>query len=331
MTDNIYQNDIEELDESPETTDPEELNPLAEASDFPELEEQNVINGTSGVTALTEANLPTIQAKKINKTVTFSNEEVLLIGEVLNGINGIVAKSLSNRYLEIGELLIEKIYENDPGLIEGLELPEQSKEVEEKKKEIRARKHELFKQLTRDLRKQSEFNTELPAKTYLNNSIRLVIDNRLLKECEEYQELNISQKIELLPLSSKEEKIKFAKKITEEGLSVRATREEVREALPPIDMDILYQIKNVEKIDNIDNFIGNDLPQLISGITKFQPVKTACDKKLLHTEARIKSIEEELKNYQRDKAYLEKIKNHLEEISPTEVKKKVTRKPSPKH
>lgn len=330
MKDNFDPDELKELEEKPDNITPEELNPGLEAPDNPELEESNVMNGSSETTEQSESNLPAVQSKKEKKVVTFSNDEVLLIDEILKDINKIIDDGISKNYLDVGEVLIEKIYEYDMSLMEGMEPSEETKEVKEKKIEIRARKRELFKQLTDDLKKQSKFNEELPAKTYLNNSIRLVIDDLNLGGCEEYQKLNISLKIEILRIHSKEDKIEFAKKIVKEGLSVRVARGKVSDLLPASDKDIFFQIKNVGEITNIDDFMEKELPTLISGITKFKPVKSACDRKLDYTEARIKVVEQEIAAYKKNKTYLETIKARLEEMAPTEVVKKKAKKPSTK-
>lgn len=260
--------------------------------------------------------LTTTPSDSEKQVEVLSKEEIALISATINSIKVIFDKGATSTYTEIGTLIIEKIYDNKIDLIDLSKTPEQGK----------VHKQQIFKQLTRDITKQSKTGAVLPAKTFLYNSVKLVIDQKQLEECEEYKTLSISHKIELLPIGTKEEKIELVKEITQQNLSVRSTRELVYEKYQSTDQDIFYFIKNPDEISDLDTFIGEQLDQLVSDKSSIKSAKTACKKQLEHAEARIKSIEKEIARHQEHKTKLEALGKRLEEKAPAEADKKKKKK-----
>ena len=71
-------------------------------------------------------------------------------------------------------------------------------------------------------------------KTFLYNSIKIMLDKRLLKDSEgfnKYNQLSLSHKVELLSLKSPDEKVGWAEKSVENKWSVRELRKSVK---PPL-------------------------------------------------------------------------------------------------
>lgn len=250
-----------------------------------------------------ESNELTTQENKTAQAEVLSSDECVLISETIDSIKEIFDKCATNTYIEVGVLLLEKIYDNKIELIDFTDTPDKDK----------LNKQKIFKHLARDITSKSKTGESLPAKTFLYNSIKLVKDQVLLSDCEEYKSLSISHKIELLSVESKEEKINITQEISRERLSVRSTRELVYKENQAADQDIVYFIKNLDKIGDLEAFMGEQIDQLVSGNTKIKSAKTACSNQLKHANARIESIENEIEKHKKNINKLEVLLKYLEE------------------
>ena len=317
MNENIDPDEFQAPEVTPNLTDPEELNPGAETSDNPELEESNVINGSPDITKLGESNLPAVQSGKETKDEIFSESDFILINETIDSIKAIYEQTKTNMQIEIGTLIIEKIYDNNIELIDFSEEPSGE----------RVHKQQIFKQVINETNKQLEITAELPKKTWLYNSVRLVIDQRELEDYPGYRDLSISHKITLLSLETKEAKTQAIEEIAGKKLSVRETRKLVDEKKPAGAQDFKSLMKNLDTIKDLDDFLGNELKTLVPDNKAHKSATTICSKGTAHLEARITAIETEIETYKKHKIILEAITKRLKETAPPpDVKKKKSKK-----
>ena len=259
-----------------------------------------------------EGKLEVTQPNQELQTEVLSQEDVTLIADTIKSIKEIFDTEVTQTYTSIGNLLVEKIYDNKIELIDFSKNPDKSK----------GHKQDLFKQLTRDITQQTKTGAVLPAKTFLYNSIKLVIDQKQLEHCKEYKCLSISHKIELLSVENIEEKIALAQQISQEQLSVRSTRELVYEKQQATNQDLLYFIKNLDEINNFEEFVTQRLDQLVSDKSSIKSAKIACKKRLEHAEARITTIQKEIETHKEHKIKLEALAKQLEKKESSEATKK---------
>jgi len=159
-----------------------------------------------------------------------------LIGEIFED-------SASKTYESIGELVFENIFENSP---------ESAWEINEAT--TKDSKVKLFKQLEEEIAKRSG-DKVLPKKTWLYNSVNLVLDKRRLTdvpEFEKYNQLSISRKIELLSIKDLNKKIILINEIHDNKLSVRDTRNKIGQSSETKHVGLLTYIKNPFKITDVE-------------------------------------------------------------------------------
>lgn len=158
-------------------------------------------------------------------------------------IGEIFEDSASKTYESIGELVFENIFENSP---------ESAWEINEAT--TKDSKVKLFKQLEEEIAKRSG-DKVLPKKTWLYNSVNLVLDKRRLTdvpEFEKYNQLSISRKIELLSIKDLNKKIILINEIHDNKLSVRDTRNKIGQSSETKHVGLLTYIKNPFKITDVE-------------------------------------------------------------------------------
>ena len=186
--------------------------------------------------------------------------ETKLINETLDSIKTIYGKGYIETMLNVGKLILEKIYENDATCLN----PDQpiSGNVQNKVR--------LFKELARKSDKLYNEGKSFPGKTWLYNSVRLVAEQKLFSNNPDYERLSISHKIELLPIDDKNEKIKLSKLINSKKMSVRKTRAHVSNSVRRKhgDRSISYLIHNPDKIESEDSFFEDKITGMITTVKK---------------------------------------------------------------
>ncbi|MBV5329075.1 MAG: hypothetical protein JZU65_15850, partial [Chlorobium sp.] len=152
----------------------------------------------------------------------------------------------------------------------------------------------------------------LPQKTWLYNSVRLVVDQQLLKECKEYESISFSHKIALLPIGTKNEKIKIITEITQNNLSVRNTREIVDGIAKPARRDLVYFINNLEDVSDFEQLLASELDGLDSRDPIVKPALKAGQNKLTKINKEIEKYKKEIEDREQYKEMIGVIINRLE-------------------
>lgn len=237
--------------------------------------------------------------------IVLSGEEVKVIGEVIESIKDIYKESVENLMLKVGNLILDKIFQNETD----------SKHLARNSKTPKAL---LFKQLTDEIEKKYDKGESFPKKTWLYNSVRLVIDQNLLADCKEYQQLSDTHKITLMSIKTVEDKIEVAKIISNEKLSVSAARERISTDKKNKKKDIFFYINNPSMIEDLDDFIASTLADYLAEKKGYKPAVNKCS-------AKLEFIKEKIESYEKDKSKIETIYNALE--SATLNKKPTKSKP----
>lgn len=171
------------------------------------------------------------------------DEERSLIDKTIGQIKEIVNDAAVALMEKVGEVLITNFFDGNPELArEGINGSGQN-----------TSKAQVFRTFIETI--GSEGNQgKFAQKTWLYNSIKIVIDKRELENqpgYDKYKQLSISQKIELLPLQTPEEKIKLAQQAAENKWSVRQLREAMGEKLSAKPPSLLSLALHPEKIQDI--------------------------------------------------------------------------------
>ncbi|NTU73251.1 hypothetical protein HGB07_03725 [Candidatus Roizmanbacteria bacterium] len=240
-----------------------------------------------------------------HELVVLTKEDVLLVDSTIEEIKNIFDNKLTDIYIKIGTLIIKKIYNNDVNAIDFSKGP--------KKKD--ASKWAIFKSLTEEIDKRSEQGEELPKKTFLYNAVRLVQDQKKLAGSPEYAKISISHKIALLPIDDSEEKIKLAKQISAEKLSVRKLRDLIFGKDDQKEKSLLDFIKNPDEIENIAVFLDSKLESLVANNKIRKSAISKCSKRKDEIKKEVASM-----NVQIEK--LEALASRLELTEPKTNKKK---------
>jgi hypothetical protein len=156
-----------------------------------------------------------MQTLEKNEPEIQTPEEVALIDGTIEEIKSIFNNGVTDTYIKIGTLIVERIYKDK---IEDIDFSKGPKKRDKQK-------HLLFKTLAEEIYKRAEKGETLPQKTWLYNSVRLVKDSQLLQDCKGYNEISISHKIALLQLTKKSDKVDAVNEILQNNLSVRSVRE----------------------------------------------------------------------------------------------------------
>lgn len=240
-------------------------------------------------------------------------EEVALIDGTIESIRSIFNKGVTETYIEIGTLIVEKIYNNK------LDEIDFSKGPGRKNNE----KHLLFRRLAEEIDKRFENGEALPQKTWLYNSVRLVADQQLLRDCKEYEKLNISHKIALLRLNNKNEKIEIINRIVESNLSVRGTRDLLDKKPNREANDLKSIIDDIENIPLFEDLIMSEFDGLTSKDPSVKPALKAGKRKIRQIERELDSCRKMAEKYKKTiedkeslKSMVELIIEKLERLSP---------------
>jgi hypothetical protein len=242
-----------------------------------------------------DANTPDV----FNKFEELPEHEQNIINKTIDAIETIFEDSASKTYESIGELVFENIFENSP---------ESAWEINEAT--TKDSKVKLFKQLEEEIAKRSG-DKVLPKKTWLYNSVNLVLDKRRLTdvpEFEKYNQLSISHKIELLSIKDLNKKIILINEIHDNKLSVRDTRNQIGQSSDEKHAGILTYIKDPGKIVNVDDII------LVGGKKK--------DAALIVANNKITELKNELKNKEDQINKLTKLVERLNNHNPVKGRKK---------
>jgi len=245
-----------------------------------------------------------IQVQGASEPEIQTHEEAVLIDETIENIKSIFNKGVTETYIKIGTLIVEKIYN------EKLEDIDFSKGPSKKNKE----KHLLFKRLAEEIEKRSEKGEVLPQKTWLYNSVRLVADEQLLKECKSYGKLSISHKIALLRLTDKNQKIEIVNEITNKKLSVRITRDLLDKKPAQEINDLASLIGNIENIGSFNDFINSEFDGLTPDDPSIRPALRARRKQLRQIEKELESCRKMVEKYQEAAGSKEALKSQVELI-----------------
>lgn len=250
--------------------------------------------------------LPEVQPQDSNAPEVQTAEDVALIDNTIESIKLIFNKGLTDTYIQIGMLIIEKIYGNNFKDIDFSKGPSKKNQ----------QKHLIFKRLGEEIEKRSGKGEVLPRKTWLYNSVRLVIDQQQLKECKEYEGISFSHKIALLPIEEKIEKEKIVKQITQSNLSVRNTREIVGGKTKSTAKDLVYFINNPEAISNLQNLLDSAFDGLDSKDSIVKPALKAGQNKLTRLKNEIEKHKKEIEKQEKSKEVIEIIIERLKGIQP---------------
>lgn len=179
------------------------------------------------------------------------NEERGLIDKTISQIKDIVNDAAVALMEKVGEVLITNFFDGNPELArEGIHGSGQN-----------ASKAQVFRTFIEKIGSEGNHG-KFAQKTWLYNSIKIVIDRRQLQDqpgYDTYKRLSISQKIELLPLQNPEEKIKLAQQAVENKWSVRQLREEIGGNISDKPPSLLSLALHPEKIEDIKSIPINSL------------------------------------------------------------------------
>lgn len=154
------------------------------------------------------------------------------------------------------------------------------------------------------------------SRSWLYASLNLLVDQKDLANCAEYQGLNISSKIEISYLDDKKVKINLAKKICDEHLSIRAIRQ-YKKSLPSKPV----QSKNkINPNTELKRFIKDPFraEEEFEKLASKEIVEKLSKKKIADlldsTKERLKQIKQEIEKHNRSAKQLELLLTKLKTV-----------------
>ncbi len=161
--------------------------------------------------------LPTLTDSEANTIEVVEKKEQQVIAETVHEISIEYQNSVQGLILKVGNIILEKIFINDI---------KAASEINKRNPE--SAKIHLFYNLIDELAKLSHTGN-VPKKTWLYNAVNLALQERQIQDNEKFDQLSVSHKIELLAVKDQTKKVDLIEKINQKALSVRATREAVKE------------------------------------------------------------------------------------------------------
>ena len=251
--------------------------------------------------------LTAIESAPTDSLTVITEEDQKLIDNTIDSIREIYKTGVIQTAIKVGELIFKNIFDND------IECFSQDKSA------IKIRKRDMFERLLRKSNELAEGGDRLPKKSWLYNSVRLFVDNKLLSDSQDYKNLCISHKTALLRIKYNDTKIVAIKKIASEKLSVRDAIKYIDslDEKKTYEKSIKYYI-NKPEIINIDDTLFKEKINSLNTDAKKEPVLSGCKK-------RIADIKELIGSYEKNIRNLEILMDRIEEVKmkePRRVKNK---------
>ena len=211
-----------------------------------------------------------------------------LINETISNIQDFYQKAAETLHYQVGELILSKIFNDDFATASDIN-----------KSKTDNHKVRIFRCLESQIKEQSG-EERLPKKTWLYNSVNLVLDRKLLEDIPEYKELSVSHKIELLCVNNVGRKKELIARTLTESLSVRALRGVIGKSTVKKEPGLLTYINNPRQIYDIDTV------KLVGGKKRDRAIAKAKEKIILFREdivsrcddlERLQSLLTKLENY----------------------------------
>lgn len=146
-----------------------------------------------------------------------AKDDGTIIDETVKEIAKEYKDAAQNLMLKVGQIILKNIFENDTNAVNQIS-QKQSENIKTK----------LFHQLAAKIKELSKTGNT-PSKTWLYNSVKLVIQEQKMIDCVGYADLSNSHKVELLSVKEESDKVYIVEQIKENQLSVRDTRQAVKE------------------------------------------------------------------------------------------------------
>ncbi len=182
------------------------------------------------------------ELRNVHKIYTsLSENDQKLIDETITNIQDFYQKAAETLHYQVGELILSKIFDDDF---------ETASDINKSKTD--SRKVRIFRCLEDRIKKYSG-EGRLPKKTWLYNSVNLVLDRKLLQNILGYKELSISHKIEILCVNNVERKKELITRILDDSLSVRGLRGVIGKSTAKKEPGLLTYINNPRQIYDIDS------------------------------------------------------------------------------
>lgn len=216
-------------------------------------------------------------------------EEQKIINDTIDRIASILNQSAADAHYATGELILNlpDMKHEDDGTFQMFD-PTQTRQ-------------DLFGKVLDQIASRAKTETWLPKKTYLYNSINLVIDRKVIGDSDSYEALNISQKIALLKVKDIEEKRKLIEQIKDKP--VRDAREIIAESTSvnePKEPTLLSFIRKPDTIIDVKK-----IPVSVS-IKKREVLVAAAQEKIDKIKQETEKLNKNLKNLEE---LLSKIEN----------------------
>ncbi len=225
-----------------------------------------------------------------------SDNDQLLINDIIRNILDFYQKAAETLHYQVGDLILSKIFENDFMTAGDIN-----------KSKTDNRKVHIFRCLERQIKEHSG-EGRLPKKTWLYNSVNLVLDRKRLNGIPVYKELSVSHKIELLCVNNVERKKELISQTHSEGLSVRALRSVIDTSTAKKEPGLLTYINNPRQIYDLDSV------KLVGGKKR--------DKAIAKAKAKITSFREDIISRCDDLERLQSLLARLESYHPERGRKK---------
>ena len=225
-----------------------------------------------------------------------SDNDQLLINDIIRNILEFHQKAAETLHYQVGELILSKIFDNDFVTAGDIN-----------KSKTESHRVLVFRCLEKQIKEHSG-EGRLPKKTWLYNSVNLVLDRKRLEGISVYKELSVSHKIELLCVSNVERKKELISKAHSEGLSVRALRGVIDISTAKKEPGILTYINNPRQIYDLDSV------KLVGGKKR--------DRAITKAKAKIVSFREDIISRCDDLERLQSLLVKLENYNPEKGRKK---------
>ena len=196
--------------------------------------------------------------------------DLALVDSAVTEIKHIFIKHVESTILEVGKLLIKEFYNNN------IELARNNKPTKEKS----------LSQVIKMLQIKGDLH---PSKTWLYNSVRLVVDNSDLGENYSSGKLSLTHKVLITNIKDVPRKLELIESVVSKNLSVSELREEINKTKSKKESGIVRLLKQPAKLFNLT--IDEILPSL--ELKKLTGKKLIKVKETLDNE--IESVKNELK------------------------------------
>jgi hypothetical protein len=186
---------------------------------------------TVTVESVLKNKLPIKVNREIGKGKTKNKEiDEALVEKAVLKITEITSAHLSNMILEVGQYLIDEFFDGD------LEL-------------ARKKKGNKMQSLNQVITQMVDSGEKDYSKSWMYNSINLVLENKELEGFHSYGKLSTSCKVLLLPVKDKKIKKALIEKTVEENLSVSKLRELIKQGKKD-KQDFVSFLKNVRSVQD---------------------------------------------------------------------------------